>query len=551
MPMPDYSGVWPPEPWDQAQDAYNLWSAWLEGDTFTLQRLYQLFPDGTPAVAHRSQYYSGFLGRLARFWWGRPPMQSSTKRLHVPAPADVARTSADLLFGQPPQWVLTDGEASDLGAAQDRLNILLEGADTVATLLEAAEIQAALGGAYLRLWWDKDAVDKVMVGTVAPDCAIPEWRYGMLSAVTFWTTVCDDKTGVWRHLERHEPGAIFHALYKGDDGDIGRLADLSEQPATAWAADLVDTNGSIATRVSGLTAAYVPNVRPSRKWRNVPMLSPLGRSDFEGLESLFDSLDEAYSSWMRDLDLAKARLFVAEDALTDAGPGNGSYWDPEQAIYSPVPGTAMGLPEDKSSLVQAQQFEIRHAEHKATCDALMNRILVAAGYSIGDFGDDQMASSITATEVSARQDLSNRTRSKKVLYWQSAMAPLARTMLEVDQIVYGGSYGIKANPEMKFPVRADQSPIQLSQTIMNLRTADAISIEASVRMFNPNMSSDDVDAEVDRIKEEMQVSVPAPGDFAGQPPEDPTMQAHSDLQDDGTDSDNTNGGVAAETPMAA
>ncbi|MFD3594282.1 phage portal protein [Nocardia sp. NPDC058640] len=527
--MPEFSGAWPPEPWDVAQSAYDLHSAWVAGDTDVLAAFYAQNPDGKPAKTRSAQYSTGVIGKVARWFWGRPPQQA-TKRLHIPAAADVARTSADLLFGQPPQWVLNQGDATNLEAAQDRLNQLLECDDATATFLEAAELQAALGGVFLRLFWDSEVTDKVMLSAVGPDAAIPEWRYGKLAAVTFWSIVATDKRGTWRHLERHEPGAIEHALYCGDSDHIGRRLPLQEQDATAWAAELVDQNSSIPTGVKGLTAAYIPNVRPARRWRNVPGLSPLGRSDFEGIEHLFDALDEAWSSWMRDLDLAKARLFVASSLLEQDGPGQGASWDPEQAIYTPAPADDM-IEGGPNSLVQAQQFAIRHAEHQATCTALMNRILVSAGYSTGDFGDDQLAGQMTATEVTARKDLSNRTRSKKALYWGSAMAPLARTMLDLDELVYGGSYGLQADPEMQFPVRVDQDPVQRSVEIANLRTAQAISIAASVRKINPNMSSDEVDEEVAAIKAELAELAPDPEPF-GDSDFDTTPEPHSDLQPD-------------------
>lgn len=532
MPLPDYKGAWPPEPWNTAQSTYDLHSAWMSGDTEVLASFYSQYPDGNPPKVRSSQYSTGVIGRLARWFWGRPPLQA-TKRLHVPAPADVARTSADLLFGQPPTWLLNEGDATNLEAAQTRLDQLLDGADTVATFLEAAEIQAALGGVFLRLWWDTEATDKIVISAVAPDAAIPEWRYGRLSAVTFWTIVGEDKRGTWRHLERHEPGRIEHALYCGDGDHIGRRMPLEDMEATAWAAELVDEESSIPTGVTGLTACYVPNVRPAHRWRNVPSLSPLGRSDFEGVEQLFDALDEAYSSWMRDLDLAKARLFVSQEALEDHGPGKGSSFDPEQAVFTGVPGNSL-LPEDgPNQLVQAQQFDIRYEEHSATCRDLLNRIVHSAGYSIGDFGDDQMTAAMTATEVVARKDLSNRTRAKKILYWQSAMQPLARTMLELDQLVYGGNYGIQADPEMQFPIRVDVDPLQMSQSLANLRTAQLISIEQGVRERSPNWSSTEVDEEVARIKAEIETEVPDPGDFtdAGA---DEAAEAHNDLQQ-GTD----------------
>jgi hypothetical protein len=513
--MPDFAGDWPPKPWDTALDQFNLYSAWWEGNTDALEEIYG--NGGTIPAPRPSQFRGGVVGRLARFFWGRPVLQD-TKRLHIPAAADIATTSADLLFGQPPSWLFNEGDATDLKGAQAQLNDLLDGADTVATLLEAAEVQAALSGVYLRLWWDLDATDKVMLSPVAPDAAIPQWRYGKLAEVTFWSIVAENKAGVWRHLEHHAPGYIEHALYLGDQGSIGRRMPLESLESMQWAADLVDENSSVPTRVEGLTAAYIPNVRPARRWRNVPGLAPLGRSDFEGVEHLFDALDEAWSSWMRDLDLAKARLFVAQELLEDNGPGKGATFDREQEIFTPVPSDQSGSLADgaASQLVQAQQFKIRVEEHAKTCDKLMRQILRATGYSPGDFEDADTSGAMTATEVSARKDKSNTTRSRKILYWQSEAQPLARTMLELDRIVYKRpDHGVKADPEMKFPVRVDQDPVQLSTAISNLRAARVISTETSVRMYNPNWSNDEVRDEVARILEENQFEVPDPdgGDF--------------------------------------
>ncbi|MFC4128911.1 phage portal protein [Nocardia rhizosphaerae] len=505
MPLPEFAGAFPPKPWDTAQDGYLIHSAWWEGNTEALQEIYK--PGGTIPHPHPAQFRGGIVGRLARFWWGRPVLQE-TVRLHIPAPSDLATTSADLLFGQPPSWLFSDGDTSDNTAAQERLNDLLDGADVLATFLEAAEIQAALGGVFLRAWWDQDAGDKVMVSAVAPDAAIPQWRYGQLAAVTFWSIVAKDQRGTWRHLEHHEPGRIEHALFCGDDADIGRRMPLAEMDATAWAADLVDAESSIPTGVDGLTACYIPNVRPARRWRNVPNLSPLGRSDFEGVEQLFDALDEAWSSWMRDLDLAKGRLFVSQELLEDHGPGAGATFDKEREIFTAVPADGGALNDEKGvRLVQAEQFLIRVEEHAATCEKLLKQILRAAGYSAGDFDEDAQTAAITATEVSARKDRSARTRARKILYWQGSVQPFARTMLELDRVVYGGSYTINADPEMKFPVRVDQDLLSLSQSIANFRTAQAMSIETAVREAHPNWSNDEIDEEVQRIKDEVEVMV--------------------------------------------
>ena len=108
-----------------------------------------------------------------------------------------------------------------------------------------------MGGGWLRLVWDTEVADHVIIDTVPADNAIGEWRLGVLQAVTFfteysagsarqtdigwgWTPAA--KTIVVRHLERHEPVLILHGLYQGDFENLGFPIPLSEAPPTAMLA---------------------------------------------------------------------------------------------------------------------------------------------------------------------------------------------------------------------------------------------------------------------------------------------------------------------------
>lgn len=471
-----------------------LWDSWYTGDTNRLAEFYS--SDRAPSRPHT--YDNGFRGKLARFFWGRPAEQA-TKRMHVPAPADLARTSADLLFAQPPQFVLPDGAHED---AQKRMDELMGSPEVGATLLEAGEVQSALGGVYLRLWWDTDLVDRVQLSAIPADAATPEWRYGRMVAVTFATVVHRDKKGVWRHLERHSSGQIEHGLYYGDDRVLGTRVDLSELPETEWAADLTDGSGVIHTGVKGLTAAYVPNVRPSRMWRNQPNLAPLGRSDFDGLEELFDALDHAYSSLMRDLDLGKGRIFIDENLLANRGPGKGASFDLDQEVFTKVRGMGSA---NSTGTIDVNQFAIRWQEHSQVIAEILNAILRGAGYSASNFSDERLTVSMTATEVESRDRLSERTRDKKINYWRAALQPLARTMLEIDHALYGHKFTLPdTDPEAHFPVRPQQSQQSLAASLAALRSSQAISVEQAVRERNPNWNKQMVDDEVARIKDEVE-----------------------------------------------
>ncbi|WP_052071028.1 phage portal protein [Rhodococcoides fascians] len=497
MALPDGGGKFPPKPFDEAQNDFKTWNAWYTGSPADLETIY-----AGNNMMRQSAMPGGLIGRLAKFFWGRPNLQATSK-LHIPAPADLARTSSDLLFSQPIKFSLNENDTARGDAADKRMALMFNSEDAASTLLEAGELCSALGGTYMRLWWDESISDHVMLGSVAADGAIPTWTYNKLTAVTFWTTVLDDNGIVLRHLERHEPGRISHALYQGDSGHLGRKVPLSEVQASEWAANVVDSEGGIETGVNGLTAAYIPNVRPNRRWRTKPGLTQLGRSDFDGLEPLFDALDEAYTSWMRDLDLGKARLFVDEGLMLNGGPGKGGVFDSEQAIFTPLREQLGSAANGNSTGVQANQFAIRWQEHSQTCAEILNAILRGAGLSAQGFSDSNLTVGVpTATEVNSKDRLSERTRDKKINYWKSGLRPLAKVAMDIDAEQFGTGITLSEIPEIRFPTRSTQSPAEMSGSISALASANAISTVQMVKEQHPNWTQPEIDAEVELIKSE-------------------------------------------------
>jgi hypothetical protein len=478
-----------------------VWSAWLEGDPEALLRVY-----GNSAGAPGHEFFSrqgGVIPAVARFFWGRPNLSGGRKaRLHVPLAADIATASADLLFSEPPQFIV--GEEGN-EAAKVRIDELLNNGDFHATLVEAAEIVAGLGGGWLRLVWDTEVADTVMVDAVPADAAIGEWRWGLLAAVTFFTeyTQGSHDQEVIRHLERHEPGAVFHGLYVGNAESLGRAEALTEHPSTAPYAELVDEDGAIPTGVDSLTAAYVANMRPQRRWRKIEELARLGRSDFDGTEPLMDALDECYTSWMRDVRLAKARILVPEFMLTDLGKGKGVAWDEDKEVYaalSVAPTTAA------EKQITPQQFDIRVAEHQETARQLTDEILRAAGYSPSTFGLGKDGGMATATEVVSREKQSARTRDRKTRYFSQALEPLLTTWLELDALVFGG--GAQGSVHVKWADESQPDQEALSRTIETLNRALAVSADTKVRMLHPDWDEEQIEKEVELVRAESGAMVP-------------------------------------------
>ncbi|MEU4444885.1 phage portal protein [Actinosynnema sp. NPDC050801] len=496
---------WPTKPFDQAATKMREWDAWYTGSP---ERLAALYGSGPVVHTRPGQYRGGLVGAVSRFFWGRPvsPRGQQRTRLHVPLASDIATASADLLFAEPPRITV------ESDSAQVRLDQVINTPDVHSSLLEAAEVAAALGGVYLRVVWDADVRSHPMLDPVDADAAVPEWRWKQLAAVTFWQTVAADGPTVLRHLERHESGRIVHTLHEGSDDELGRAIPLTEHPSTAWAAELVDADGAIGTGTRRLTAAYAPNIRPSRQWRPIPALRPLGRSDFDGVEPLLDALDETYSSWMRDVRLAKARLLVPTGYLQPNGPGQGATFDDDQEVFHELNMlTGRG---DGSPPITASQFAIRVREHRETVEQITHDVLRAAGYSPSSFGEtDGAATGVTATEVVDRRLSSETTRDKKSRYWSAALASITGALLDVDAHVFGTPGVRGTEPAVNFGDQAQPDPAELARTAQALLAAEAASTEVRVRMVHPEWDDDQVDAEVAAIHAETGRSVPEPANF--------------------------------------
>lgn len=552
MPLPEGNPVWPPRSVAVAAPLYEEWAAWYSGDPQQLAKVYgQYFSTGAlndPQlnVQPMGAVRGGWVGQVQRKFWGSPPPGGglTLARLHVPLAGDIAATSADLLFGEElkvhavadaPAAAGADGQpAPTLGApatdqaTQDRIDLILDDGGAFAVFLEAAEICAAWGGVYLRAGWDMQVADHVLFTAIPPDAAVPEWRSGQLAAVTFWRQLArEDDNNVYRHLERHEVvaglGVVWHGLYVGTDDRLGQQIPLTEHPETAAFAELVGPGGFVATGARRLAVQYVPNMRPQRHPRLRGSL--LGRSDFAGIESTMDALDETWTSWLRDVRLGKGRVVVPDSYLVSRGRGKGAYFDAEREVYETV--QALGSPEQGMQL-QVVQFNIRVQEHQQTAQALLEQAVRGAGYSVQTFGG-QGDVAATATEVVNRERRSVTTRKRKIRYWAPALRNLFTAALEIDALQFGSKI-TPAPPTIEFPDVAGVDPVQQAQTLQMLRAAEIISMRTAVAELHPDWEQPQIDEEVDRITGEAQaaaaVNVGPPG--AGQDTGDQTDQAATD-----------------------
>jgi hypothetical protein len=528
MPLPDGTSdgqPWPPTEVRPIYDAYAVSDAWFAGDTEALQALY--------ATTHL-QTGTSIWGQVKRRFWGTPTPTNTSQRpvkLHVPIAGEISRMSAALLFGEMPQVVFEDDNDSDdntaTTATQDavdgppvdesvyvaataRVQELLD--DTAhAAWIAAAEYASAHGGSFLRVSWDKAIVpDRPFLTVMPADCAIPEFRFGRLTAVTFWTTLSKVAGLHYILLERHEPGTIEYGLYEsGNSEQLGLRVPLASHPTTAGL--VVDSESSVKTGSELLTAVYLPNIRPNRRWRKDPHGANLGRSDYDGVEDLMDALDEVYTSLMRDYRLGKARALVSKEMLQVNGPGNGATFNEDQEYFTALAGGVGSLNPQAQGGSNAKPFletvqpNIRHVEHLEGIQHLREAVYQGAGYSPQTFGEASEGGhgQVTATEVTSLEKLTTLTRGEKILVARPELVRLCAALMDVDQFVFGGPGRAGLLPNIEWEDEAAISPETLARILQLLNLAEAISLQTRVQMLHPDWSDEQVAEEVDLIRSEL------------------------------------------------
>jgi hypothetical protein len=233
-----------------------------------------------------------------------------------------------------------------------------------------------------------------------------------------------------------------------------------------------------------------------------------------------DSLDETYSSWMRDVRIGKGRIFVPESFVQKLPNGEFAY-DMDKEVFQTFDIDPLSA---KEVGIKNVQFEIRTQQHMDTCLELLNRIISSAGYSPQSFGLSIKGSVESGTALNIRERRSFITQSKKRAYWKSPIEDMMYLMLLVDQINLGTRIQAE-KPTVEFGDSMIPDLGQMASAVETLARAQAVSIESKVRLSRPELSDEQVSVEVQKIKEELGIGIE-------DSPEDMVEDVEEDMEND-------------------
>lgn len=451
---------WPPDSANERLDAIRKARSWWSG---------------VDLAKHAGEHFWTAKDPTAGEKWTKPTIRKE-HRIHVPVAADLSLVAADHLFGG----------GIELPAGDARLNELAEQVSLSTLMPVAAERASGMGEVYLEVGWRDRTVP--MLNVVDADRVVPEFSWGRMVAAEVGADLAGHRGRRWIYVKRFEPGIIYHRLYQRATGVTTNplvQQPLAQHPETAALQPVSRMPAGISDR---LALTYVPNARPKSNRAG-------GASDTEGAEPLMAAVDEVASGLQRDFRLGKGRLVVSEWLLDRTKPLDGTLFDTNAEIFSPIGSTGE---ESMRNDIVPYQPDIRVTQHLDAVRDYIMRIVSSAGYSPDSLIVNRVQLPESGIARRLREAASIRTTQRKIAIWRPAIAEVLSSLMVV---AYGGT-----PPVIPVSIRSAYAPdiAETANVVAQLAAASAASTETKVRLVHPTWDDEQVANEVERILEERQ-----------------------------------------------
>jgi hypothetical protein len=470
-----------------------------------------------------ADYYQSQVSKY-NFYWAKQRMDLNRSVVHLPIANDIATTSSSLLFSKPLK-LYNDYTEKEIEYDKVLESVLLQN-NFDSLLCEAGEVCSAFGGVFLKLDYDQRYAKHVIISKLLPNDVLAYFHRSWLYAVDVCTEIKSTETTFWRLIERRESigtlqaprTRISYILYEGTSYSLGNPIPFSELPEME---SYQIADGEIN---APLGIVYIPNKKPNILLPN----SEYGNSDYSIIYGLMDSLDESWTSWMRDIRLGGGRLFI-DEALLDSTKN----FDLLQEMYMKVPLADQQIAGEKYEPINKVQFEIRQMEHYNTCESLCKEIIMRAGYSPQTYGYDMKTYTESGSAQRIKEKKSISTTQTKQGYWRTGLNNLFINLQAWEKELVKET--ITNIPSIKFGDTLDVDIAVKSETLRNLSQAYAISTDQKVALLHPDWTFAEVRSESEKILKEIQSGMKTNMSLAGEKIKggsDVTRESGSDSRND-------------------
>jgi Phage portal protein, SPP1 Gp6-like len=433
-------------------------------------------------------------------WEHRRPM------LHAPVARLISRTSAHLLFGQPPHFhAASEGD-------QARLDFIIEENGLEAELHRAAVLSSSEGAAWGRIIVDPALCDAPIIEFESPRCVIPLFAGRFVAGATFVAEEADDSE-VWRRFETYEPGAVRTSLYRGTSTSLGSPVGLGAHPLTEG------RDGVVYTGFDYPLCVFVPN--------SIDTDPECGVSDYHGLVQRLLGITEAGTVGLENMRLAGQQRALVDERYLQGGrlPAK------DHLLVTRADDRTAG---EAPTELQMLSYSFDAAALIAFTEHLVDTTLQLAGIAPEVVGRNMDGGAVSGTALRFRMIHSLMERSGKAGYFDRGVKRLLRMAAVIDsRRTTEGGFGRRwSTPDgvhtLEFEDAIPQDDDEAARVLVALSNAEAIAQETKVAYFHPDWTQTQVDEEVKRLKAETAAPPGLPSGGIANPLAHPAMRAARD-----------------------
>jgi hypothetical protein len=389
----------------------------------------------------------------------------------------ISRLSADLLFGEQPDFIASEDDE----AAQEALSRIV-----THNKLHAVNYESALANSFRG-----DAIYKVRWGLRTPTSEEPEAIIEEVPASIYFPELDDDNvrsvlrvTLAWTRrdptdqrmlylrVEEHEPGTIRHKLFKMAGGRAAEQVPLATLEAYK---DLPEEE---PTGLDHIPIFHVPNFRyGSRFW---------GLSDYEGLESLLESLNNRISQIDEVLDKHVAPKIVVPPGFID---------EDGKVRFDRMETIELGPGDQPPSYIT---WDAHLTAAFTEFDKLLDLLFMLSETAPSAFGLDKFGVAESGRALRLRLLRTLAKINRKRLYYDTALKAALLTAQMLD-VTHGSGEYEPAEPAIQWADGLPEDMVEMVEIESQRLASGNTSVESSVRRLD---GPDAVEPEMGRIAEE-------------------------------------------------
>ena len=413
---------------------------WFLGSEDLLADFYQTRKSDYSVIDTRSEYYYSNVG-------------SNVRVIHSGLPSLISYSKARLLMSGELEFTVNKKDKEDKKTTET-LKLIYDD-NKLDGLIKNSIVTESWGKQFAwKISFDKDISEYPIVELYKPQDYKCNYKKGRLQEVVFFNYY--EKNGNdYRLEETYGKGYITYELYQCNKDGNEILVPLTELEDTA---ELEDITWNEKIMIAGA--------------------KEIVKSDYDGIISEFDALDEAWSQLMDEIRLARSEVYVPEMLLTNRT------FNKFRKNYAVLGNDERETGENKVTHIQPN---IRTDEYGKAIDKITSNCLVDVGLDPFTVGiDSGIGANASGDQLAKREASSLRTRGEMIDEWEPFLEEFFLTLLFANILFNNGNFNRTAKLDENLSVNVSFgdyiSPTRkdLIEETKMMKDADIIDTEKAI-----------------------------------------------------------------------